>query len=170
MKDRPAPLPVQSAEGAAGVSGAPPAMGGVDPRLLALTRSKPRLKPLPRHNDDYPDKVSIDVLAKEYKPAELPHGKIVARLDAIVRESNLAKRFHGETDVLCAGCHHQSPVGTRPPQCRACHGSVDHPTQDKPALKIAYHQQCIGCHQKMNITKALGCTDCHAEASKEVTK
>lgn len=126
------------------------------------------LATLPELSDDFPDKVVIDILADEYRGAELPHAKIVAKLDAAVRNSRLASRFHGQTEVLCAGCHHQSPIGTRPPPCRACHGQKADATEDKPALKAAYHRQCVGCHQEMKIKD--GCTDCHAEAAGKAAK
>lgn len=128
------------------------------------------LGPLPKPSDDLPDKVVISALAKEYKAAELPHRKIVDKLDAIVRKSKLASRFHGQPEVLCAGCHHHSPIGKRPAPCRACHAATAHVTQDKPDLKTAYHRQCVGCHQEMRITKALGCTACHKKAAAEVTR
>ncbi len=131
--------------------------------LAAAHPSDVTLAALPAFSpDSLPETVVIDQLADEYEPSTLPHGKIVARLDAIVRSSKLASRFHGQTEVLCSGCHHHSPVGTRPPQCRACHGETADATTDKPALKAAYHRQCIGCHQEMQI-KALECTSCHAK-------
>jgi DnaJ-class molecular chaperone len=107
----------------------------------------------------------ISALAKSYEPVRLPHSKIVAKLDAGARASSLANRFHERTDRLCTGCHHHSPVGAPPPQCRSCHGETAAATVDKPALLVAYHRQCIGCHQAMDIKKQ-GCTDCHA--AKEV--
>ncbi len=153
------------------VPGAPPTADSQLAALLAtLVEAKVELDPLPAPSDDFPDKVVIDVLADKYRPAEVDHRKIVASLDRVVRKSGLARRFHSKTEVLCAGCHHNSPVGARPPQCRACHGSVADAKTDKPALKAAYHRQCIGCHQKMGIVKALGCKDCHAEAPGEVQK
>jgi hypothetical protein len=115
--------------------------------------------------DVYPESVTIGVLTEKYEPSTLPHAKIVARLDTPVRASKLAVRFHATTEKLCSGCHHHSPVGTRPPPCRSCHGEESAATIDKPSLKTAYHRQCMGCHQLMKIDK-LGCTDCHA--AKEV--
>jgi hypothetical protein len=34
---------------------------------------------------------------------------------------------------------------------------------NKPRLIAAYHRQCIGCHEKMGITKTEECKDCHEE-------
>jgi DnaJ-class molecular chaperone len=123
------------------------------------------LAELPVPSDDFPKEVVIDSLVSKYQASKLPHAKIVEKLDRTVRDSRLAVRFHADTETLCAGCHHQSPLGTRPPPCRACHGETAEATRDKPALKVAYHRQCVGCHIEMGIGKQ-GCTDCHA--SKEV--
>ena len=124
---------------------------------------------LPNTSEAFPETVKIEVLANKYLPSLLPHKKIVDRLDRIVRGSKLAMQFHGRTEVLCAGCHHHSPVGQRPTACKSCHGDTGSRTRDRPSLKAAYHRQCIGCHQKMGI-KEQGCTDCHAKAGGEVSK
>ena len=137
---------------------------------MPVISSEVTLAPLPAASDDFPEKVVIKSLAQKYGPSELPHRKIVEYLDARIRKSKLAKRFHGRTEMLCAACHHRSPVGSRPPSCKSCHGAKAHPTKDKPSLKAAYHRQCIGCHQQMGLKKARGCTDCHKKAAKEVTK
>jgi hypothetical protein len=135
------------------------------PPLQAGFPQVAELAELPASSDDFPEKVKIDVLSDEYEASDMPHMKIVAKLDAPIRSSRLARQFHGTIDTTCAGCHHHSPVGERPPRCRACHGESAAATLDKPDLKVAYHRQCIGCHIAMNIDKQ-GCTDCHA--SKEV--
>lgn len=126
------------------------------------------LDPLPETSDEeFPDTIKIDNLAADYGPTEFPHRKIVENLDEAIRLSKLASQFHVSTRVLCAGCHHQSPVGTRPPACKACHDERAAEDEDRPSLKAAYHRQCIGCHQQMGIEKQ-GCTDCHEAAGKEV--
>ena len=116
--------------------------------------------PLPPPSDDFPETVVIDVLSADYMGSTMPHQKIVARLDKGIRESSLASVLHGDLATGCAGCHHHSPPAERPPRCRACHGEVAQATTDRPGLKVAYHRQCIGCHQRMGIEKQ-GCTDCH---------
>jgi len=116
---------------------------------------------LPAVSRDFPETVDIDVIADTYEAARLPHRKIAEHLDRAVRESRVAARFHDQPEQLCAGCHHHSPAGLRPPPCRSCHGSEAHPTLDKPGLYVAYHRQCIGCHRRMSIEKQ-GCEDCHA--------
>jgi hypothetical protein len=136
----------------------PPPLRAGSPQVAELTE-------LPAPSDDLPENVKIDVLANTYEASLMPHLKILARLDAPIRSSKLARQFHGTVETMCAGCHHHSPAGERPPRCAACHGPTAAATLDKPGLKVAYHRQCIGCHIAMNIEKQ-GCADCHA--SKEV--
>jgi hypothetical protein len=130
-----------------------------EPPLAPVTRVQ--LSPLPEASDAFPDEVVISVLAKDYEPVKLPHRKIVAKLDAGVRGSSLAASFHGTTARMCEGCHHHAPAEEATASCRACHGEAAVASVDRPGLKVAYHRQCIGCHQAMGINKQ-GCTDCHA--------
>jgi len=132
------------------------------PTLQAGSPQVAELAELPAASDDFPEKVKIDVLANEYEASEMPHMKILAKLDAPIRASRLGRQFHGTVEAMCAGCHHHSPAGERPPRCAACHGPTAAATVDRPGLKVAYHRQCIGCHIAINIQKQ-GCTDCHAE-------
>jgi hypothetical protein len=141
-----------------------------DPESVETELPPPRelvLAVLPDISEDFPETVVIDGLADRYGESKLPHAKIVAKLDAIVRDSALAVSFHGDTDTLCSGCHHNSPVGTRPPPCRSCHAEMGAATHDQPGLKVAYHRQCIGCHTAMDLPQQ-GCTDCHAAKTKGV--
>lgn len=140
-----------------------PAAADVDEaNLPPLEWNEASIEPLPVASDALPETVMIDQLVDEYEGSKLPHYKIVKRLDEIARESKLATRFHGGVDTLCAGCHHHTPVGMRPPRCESCHGVTAAETVDRPDLKTAYHRQCIGCHQEMQIAEQ-GCTDCHAQ-------
>lgn len=118
------------------------------------------LAALPGPSDALPETVTIDALADEYQASSIPHLKIIRRFDDGVRRNALASRFHGSVEAMCAGCHHHSPIGERPPRCAACHGDSAAPIGDAPSLKVAYHRQCLGCHRRLGI-KA-GCTDCHA--------
>ena len=145
-------------------NGPPP---GSEALQIAPTMAEVRLDLLPTVSDAFPETVVIEGLVDRYEGSKLPHAKIVAKLDEYVRSSKLAGRFHGDTDTLCSGCHHLSPVGTSPPPCRACHAQESDPTRDRPGLKVAYHRQCVGCHQAMDLPKQ-GCTDCHAERAEEV--
>ena len=132
---------------------------GGEPPAAAPDTSE--IAPLPASSDDFPETVVIDVLSSAYGPSTLPHRKIVVRLDEAVRNSRLASVLHGSVEIGCEGCHHHSQANPRPP-CRACHGEASRAGTDRPGLKVAYHRQCIGCHQRMGIDKQ-GCTDCHAE-------
>jgi len=162
-----AALAASDAAQPAAVSGAvahAPAAPTVAPREQAELPPMQQLAALPATGDDFPNEVRIDRLAKRYGPSTLPHAKIVARLDRGVRDSALAQRSHGATEVLCAGCHHHSPLGMRPPSCASCHEARAAELTDKPGLKAAYHRQCMGCHEQMGIKN--GCTDCHAEVKR----
>jgi len=152
----------QISETACRVCHSGPAAAKVSPELPPPIMPDSVLPPLPATSDAFPEEVSIGVLVDQYEPSRLPHRKIVEKLDAAVRESSLAHRFHGSDHTACGGCHHHSPAGSRPPQCRACHAREANATRDMPGLKAAYHRQCMGCHQRMGINKQ-GCTDCHSQ-------
>lgn len=118
-----------------------------------------------------PDKVTISVLENEYGPATFPHGKIIRRLVSISNASGMATAFHRDIDSICEGCHHQSfpeaeAEQRKPPYCRNCHSiTFDMQNMNRPRLLAAYHRQCLGCHERMNIG-AMECGDCHMEKSK----
>jgi len=134
--------------------------------LPAFAYPTNQLGPLPPVSDDFPETVVIDSLAADYGPSVFAHKKIVEQMFSVVSKNKLAARFHGSVETFCAGCHHETPLGTRPPPCRSCHEKEDAPTADKPGLKAAYHRQCLGCHQQMAI-EPQGCTEgCHEPATK----
>ncbi len=109
-----------------------------------------------------PETVTIKTLTNKYQPVTYPHQKILTILSDYSKASKLASAFHGKEDVLCQGCHHNSPVGTQPPLCGSCHKSERPAGEDTymPKLQGAYHLQCIGCHQKMK-TGPQDCESCH---------
>ncbi len=116
--------------------------------------------------DQIPETVQINVLADTYEPAVLPHRKIVMSLAKKIEGNRLAGNFHKDTATLCQGCHHNSPVSEKPPQCSSCHGkSSEQLNLTRPGLMAAYHQQCIQCHDKMGLEKPASreCTACHAK-------
>jgi hypothetical protein len=84
-----------------------------------------------------------------------------------VEDSGLANAFHQNQQTLCMGCHHNSPASLTPPACAACHAvqveGVPAPVTGVPDLKTAYHSQCMGCHQKMEIASvpSTDCQICH---------
>jgi hypothetical protein len=118
--------------------------------------------------DSVPEKVTIKVLEKQYQPATFPHRKIVRKLIGISNEDRMATGFHQNINTICRGCHHQSlPEAEarkhKPPYCRNCHAlSFDVQNLNRPRLLAAYHRQCLGCHERMQL-KQTGCKDCHEE-------
>jgi len=119
-------------------------------------------------DDSVPEKVTIKILEKEYQPATFPHRKIVQKLIEISNKDRMATGFHQNINTICRGCHHQSiPEAearkNKPPYCRNCHAlSFDVQNLNRPRLLAAYHRQCLGCHERMQL-KQTGCTDCHEE-------
>lgn len=116
-----------------------------------------------------PDKILVKTIEKEFKPADFPHAKIVAKLSKISNESPLAKAFHAQKgeNSICAGCHHrteQSAAQTKKvPACISCHTKSFEPSNlGKPGILAAYHRQCMGCHESMNQKPlSLDCAKCH---------
>ncbi len=118
---------------------------------------------------DIPEKVMIQKLSKKYEPTELPHRKIVNTLMKNIQENKIAQYFHQDPGTLCQGCHHNSPVSKKPPSCESCHGiTSENVFPYKPGLMAAYHNQCMGCHDRMGIEKPASndCTACHKEKKK----
>ncbi len=124
-----------------------------------------------------PETVTIGALASEYEPGVMPHGAIIRALDKGIKSvaPGLAPR-HAADYALCASCHHNSPPSATPPRCASCHSparprdagaaaAAPLPPDGRPFLKEAYHQQCMGCHQRMRIAKPADtdCAACHAE-------
>jgi hypothetical protein len=115
---------------------------------------------------DIPEIVTIKALADKYKSVEMPHRKIVQKLADNIKDNRLANYFHTDPATLCQGCHHNSPLAKKPPQCGSCHGlPFDDRNPFRPGLMAAYHQQCMGCHDEMGIQKPdnRDCIACHKE-------
>jgi DnaJ-class molecular chaperone len=115
---------------------------------------------------DIPETVSIGVMAEDYEPAEMPHRKIVTSMLKKIDGNKLAAYFHQEKGTFCTGCHHNAPPAKKPPKCASCHGKPFDPLRpDMPGLKAIYHDQCIGCHNRMGVEKpaAVDCIACHKE-------
>ncbi len=113
--------------------------------------------------------MTIGVLSDKYEPSKLPHRKIINTLMAAIGDDKLAATFHTDKATVCAGCHHNSPVSKTPPKCASCHGKPFDPAKgDRPGLKAAYHQQCMGCHNRMKLEKPAdtACAECHKERAK----
>ena len=122
------------------------------------THENPCLKSCRRHGaqfqgrhttDEGPEVVIIDQLANLYGPVVFAH-QLHARMSAMTGG--------------CTNCHHYSPPTGKVPPCRECH----EPTRDtidlrQPALKGAYHRQCINCH--LDWSHANACEFCHVQAA-----
>jgi len=147
--------------GPAAAAGAPPAVPAAQKRVQPT---------LPAYSKAFPERVTIKILARDYAPVVMEHGRMVRKLYSLAGKSSLAVRFHGGVEALCAGCHHHAKAGTGPgpgpgpAPCSACHTRRGDTTRDRPGLGAAYHRQCVGCHQKMGLTKWQGCQSCHKKA------
>ena len=120
------------------------------------TREEPCLISCPRYEgyfnseegvDDGPDIVIIDQLADLYRPVVFAH------------------KLHAEMSNMsggCENCHHYSEQSGTIPACRECHdpNSVT-ATLGQPALKGAYHRQCMNCH--MDWAHENACGFCHEQ-------
>ena len=110
--------------------------------------------------DKIPETVEIGILSNEYMPSIFPHRKVVEAIFERVEDSAMANVFHTDQAGLCMGCHHNSPKTLDPPSCASCHSVTGSGAEDGiPGLQAAYHGQCIGCHQAMEI-ESLPATDC----------
>lgn len=128
----------------------------------ASVHAKKQAKQLPAYFP--PTKVVIDTLAKDYQPTLFNHRRHVAGLAERIKDDKLAGAFHYQPEVLCSTCHHRSPLSMTPPKCGSCHSTAIDPAHpEKPALKAAYHLQCMGCHDAMKVARPVrtDCTACH---------
>jgi hypothetical protein len=126
---------------------------------------------LPAAAQPLPDTVVLDALADQYEAVRFDHA---GHID--MTESCAECHHHGTGAPVinenCARCHSDSKqvevVG-----CASCHPldpfSAEYLNQkdrdlnlyhrDKPGLKAAYHQNCLGCHDEVG--GPVGCQDCH---------
>ncbi|MDP8240134.1 MAG: cytochrome c3 family protein [Candidatus Hatepunaea meridiana] len=111
---------------------------------------------------DIPEYVTVSLIADKYKPVVFPHRRIIDNLMTKIQDNKIAAYFHGHEDVVCQGCHHNSPVSKLPPSCNSCHSNRFSENEPfKPGLQGAYHQQCLGCHQDMKVSEPSDCNVCH---------
>ena len=113
---------------------------------------------------DGPLTVYIDELSDKYEGNRFNHRRHVASLMDRIKDSKLAAAFHNNPETLCATCHHRSPLSKTPPKCGSCHSKEINPAApERPTLKAAYHLQCMGCHDGMNVARPLktSCVTCH---------
>jgi len=122
------------------------------------TTAEPCLLDCPRHGghfygdhevDEGPEVVVIDQLAEHYRPVVFAH-----KLHAGMADMNGG----------CTNCHHYSEESGTIPSCRECHDADKTKVSlGMPALKGAYHRQCINCHLDWSHENA--CGFCHEEAN-----
>ena len=116
-----------------------------------------------------PYKVVIDALADKYEPSNFTHRRHLTSLMERIKDDKLAQAFHNKPEILCATCHHRSPLSLTPPKCGSCHTKeIDKANPGRPNLMAAYHLQCMGCHKGMNVARPrdTDCTTCHKAAPK----
>jgi hypothetical protein len=101
----------------------------------------------------------------EHRLSEAPGSLVLGTLTDLYRPVHFDHRAHAgmaEMGLRCATCHHYSPAG-RIPSCRECHGGEANPNNlRQPALKGAYHRQCISCHREWSHDTK--CVICHQPA------
>ncbi len=120
------------------------------------TPTDPCLAACPRHGshffgkhgfDEGPDIVVIDQLADLYSPVVFAH------------------KLHAQMSDMtggCENCHHYSETTGEIPPCRECHDAERNPVDlRQPALKGAYHRQCMNCHRDWSHENA--CGFCHEQ-------
>jgi hypothetical protein len=124
----------------------------------APTTEEPCLASCARHGGRFrgrhdvaegPGVVVIDQLAARYEPVVFAH------------------ELHASMAALnggCTNCHHYSEDSGEVPACRECH-APDRTEVDlsMPALKGAYHRQCMNCH--LDWSGDNSCDSCHREAA-----
>jgi hypothetical protein len=97
-----------------------------------------------------PETLTLGSLAKTYEPVMFSHA-----MHSLIAED-------------CAVCHHHSPAG-QTPACSKCHqASADSKDSNIPALKDAYHRQCIDCHKQIEMGPT-GCMECHAKRTTQTS-
>ena len=139
---------------------------------LASAAVKPApAKPL--DPQEIPEVVEIGTLSNEYAPSQFPHRQIYAALLKGVEDNGLAAAFHGTPTTMCGACHHNVPQAdvATPPKCSSCHMDKGNQTADAfgmPTLRAAYHQQCMACHNRMQVAKPANtdCAGCHTPIQK----
>lgn len=150
-------------------------MGSSRKKLLAIMLALLVLGIVPALIKAAPDKIVLDDLSSLYGPVQFDH--------------SLHTMFGS-----CASCHHHTLGGeAEDPRCVRCHRGGEpadaiacrdcHSAErfssaylekiendphlyhtGRPGLMGAFHQSCLGCHQRMGV--AAECTDCHAMTEK----
>jgi hypothetical protein len=95
---------------------------------------------------DPPDKITIDKLENLWEPCVFDH------------------KLHTGAADDCKTCHHKGQGETM--ACSGCH-KIPYDKQNLAVrgYKGALHDQCMGCHEKMEITNT--CESCHKPKPKQ---
>lgn len=120
--------------------------------------------------DEVPVSVTIDHLQELYTAVDFDHQMHAENYTCNSchhhttgdgPENETCAKCHADSgavhEVSCSGCHQQK--GTAPSSL-AKHPESNVYHIDKPAIKGAFHLQCLGCHQTDD--GPTGCQDCHA--------
>ena len=126
--------------------------------------------------DDAPETVEIDSLAEMYEAVTFDHAAHVTMVEScsFCHHHTTGSAPENET---CSRCHQEEEEASSV-SCIECHEAKRFSAQylnqleenpllfhvGKPGLKGAYHQNCIGCHEK--IDGPTGCQDCHERTDK----
>ncbi|BCS54393.1 hypothetical protein GSbR_40380 [Geobacter sp. SVR] len=119
-----------------------------------------------------PDTITLNDKGTLYEPFPFNHAKHVRdakecsdchhhTTGTLVEDPNCVRchRNSGEAKtVTCRGCHSRSPFSVASLKELSSNEKIYH--RDKPGLKGAMHQACIGCHSKQ-AAGPVGCEDCH---------
>ena len=102
-----------------------------------------------------PEKISIDVAAEKFKPAEFNHRK---HQDEIIKEEG------------CIKCHHMYKEGKKLEKCSNCHTKEGDEKAKGITAKKAFHKNCKDCHKEQkkagNVNSKTKCTFCHEKQKK----
>lgn len=119
-----------------------------------------------------PDSIELNSLSQLYGGVVFDHA-----MHADLGESCAVCHHHGTgapvQDGNCARCH-SNALKTTVVTCKECHPvdpfsaeylrekelDTNRYHRDKPGLKVAYHQNCMGCHEQMG--GPTGCQECHS--------
>jgi len=119
-----------------------------DPCLKVCPTFKRKSNTKDRSINAAPKIVIIDTLSDKFEPVHFDHHAHAAM---------------GQMQNGCETCHHHNPEG-KILACSQCHkpGPAS-PEFNKPSLKGAMHQKCIGCHKtwEKSWEKKTDCTSCH---------
>lgn len=119
-----------------------------------------------------PDSINLNANGKLYEPFNFNHARHIQMAKecsdchhhttgTLVEDPNCI-RCHGNSGenkvVQCRGCHQADPFSAATLREKNSNRNVYH--LDKPGLKGAMHQNCIGCHSK-KAEGPTGCAECH---------